>query len=187
VAPNDADIRIADTILGFGWLPTSMGHTDVDMDGRDDFFIGNYAWDDYDHRGASYVFFGNIASETTVLEADLRLYGDEGYEESSSAIASPGDIDLDGMNDLVIGASNAGGGVGGGGHGGAYLFYGAPAGVYQLGTDAQAAWWATSSGYAGTELAVGDVTGDRVTDIAVSYILSGGKQGSVILVPAFNL
>jgi hypothetical protein len=186
VTGNDADIRIDDTIAGLGWLPASMGHADVNMDGRDDFFVGNYAWDDYDHRGAAYVFFGNIAAERTVLDADLRLYGNKDDEEASTAIVSPGDIDLDGMDDLVIGAGNAGAGLSG--SGGAYLFYGAPAGVYNLGKDAQAAWWADiSKAHAGVALAVGDVTGDRVTDIAISVPFSDADQSSVILVPVFNL
>lgn len=87
---------------------------DINGDGYDDIFIGawgsNYGGND---SGQSYVIFGKPTGwkrEMSLREADLSFYGKNNSDSAGRAISYAGDINADGIDDLIIGAwgSNVG-------------------------------------------------------------------------------
>ena len=89
------------------------GAGDVNGDGRDDVIVGA-PQENYHGRGHAYVVFGKTGRRT-VLAADLGgdgykitgrkdSYLDNGWESAGSAVAGAGDIDGDGLADVIVGA-----------------------------------------------------------------------------------
>ncbi len=173
---SDADVRINDTAFGLAY--TGLAHADLDQDGHDDLLVGNpYAAS----IGVTYVFYGEIVGDTTTAEADVRIMGgNEGFQQSGSAIASPGDLDGDGKGEILIGAEQGGG---------LYLHYGGDEGTYNLREDARAAWSGTwPYAYAPLSLETGELTGDGVVDFAIGASWAGDDyQGAVVVMPSFDL
>ncbi|MDB5472530.1 MAG: Ca2+-binding protein toxin-related [Caulobacter sp.] len=89
---------------------------DINDDGIDDLIIGaRYVNGD---TGASYVVFGRNTATTGAFAADLplsslngangfRIRGAAGYDQAGFSVASAGDVDGDGIDDLIIGAKYA--------------------------------------------------------------------------------
>jgi FG-GAP repeat protein/hemolysin type calcium-binding protein len=93
-----------------GFAVSSAG--DVNGDGFDDLIIGaKFAYPNGTHTGASYVVFGqasgfNAAFNLSNLEGSngFRLDGVTEYDYSGFAVSSAGDVNGDGLDDLIIGA-----------------------------------------------------------------------------------
>jgi hypothetical protein len=84
-----------------GWSVSGAG--DLDADGYDDIMVG--APNDNGGAGTVAVFFGPTDPGSFDLdEADVIITGDSG-SHLGSAIASLGDIDSDGYDDIILGAS----------------------------------------------------------------------------------
>ena len=87
------------------------GAGDVDGDGRDDLLVGAYG-DDTGGAGAGAAYLllsGALGSGSTTLdlsEADLKLTGSAVGDLAGFAVAGTGDVDGDGLGDVVVGASN---------------------------------------------------------------------------------
>ncbi|MGF1455653.1 MAG: Calx-beta domain-containing protein [Alphaproteobacteria bacterium] len=98
--------------LGF----SVSGAGDVNGDGRDDLVVGAFRADgnNRDNSGETYVIFGDEALGTTgpfdltTLNGTngFQINGISGFDFSGRAVSSAGDINGDGFDDLMVGATN---------------------------------------------------------------------------------
>ena len=104
------------------------GAGDVNGDGRDDVVVGApYASNNgRTFSGSAYLIYGNDSTDTVDLETlgaqGFRIDGAGEYDFAGSSVAGPGDINGDGLDDVMIGAPGAGNN--GSGSGSAYVIYG---------------------------------------------------------------
>jgi hypothetical protein len=182
----EADITIAGDHHN-GSLGESMAFVgDLDGDGLDDFIVGEprsgYGADGY---GRAYVVRGPLWGNPSVADIADRLAADSEEDRFGFAVAPAGDVDGDGVTDLVVGAPYSD--VGGEDAGMAFLFSGdfdgevsASAALASLSGEAadDNAGWAVAS--------ASDVDGDGYDDVLVAAIDSdaGGYYagGTVYLV-----
>jgi hypothetical protein len=102
----------------FGATASSAG--DVNGDGFADVIVGDYGYDA--PRGRAYLYFGGKKGEET---PDFIATGESGADNMGYSVASVGDVNADGYDDVVVGAPNYS--VGGVNRGRAYLYFGGPA------------------------------------------------------------
>jgi len=168
------------------------GAGDLDGDGLDDLIIGASSRDHVDDSvGETYVVLGRTvgwAPNVSLGMVDGSIVGTDHYEQSAAALAAGGDVDGDGLGDLLIGGPSAD--VVNEMEGRAYLVRGEVGG-----------WWmrtplttvaagviegAAYQDQLGQGLAIaGDLDGDGYDDIAVGVPgddANGVDSGSVILV-----
>lgn len=143
------------------WLGQVVGSADLDSDGRDEVVASAMAWPFNERRGRVYA----LAADTpTVHNAPLRVDGDLGWQHLGASIAT-GDLDADGVADLVLGSPSYP--VYGGMPGRALVFFGPLSGTLES-VDAGAAFRGEAlDDAAGTAVGVGDVTADGVDDLVV--------------------
>jgi len=101
------------------------GGKDLDGDGLDDMIVGApYAQDDGSYVGAAYVVLGPTSDNTLTLdEADGRSLGEASGDQAGFSVAATGDMDGDGLADVIVGAP--GSDTGGTTAGAVYLLSGA--------------------------------------------------------------
>ncbi len=177
-----------------------VGSGDVNNDGYDDVVIGAYQSSGYGNAfsgaGEAYVVYGagslsgNISLPTG---ADVVVYGAASGDRLGRSLAS-GDVNADGYDDLVLGASRADP-DGRGDAGRVYVIYGGSnisstillsdttsANIHILG-DEQATYPCVSvsadcSDEAGRATSAGDISGDGVDDIIVGALYA--NNGSIV-------
>ncbi len=163
---------------------------DVDGDGLSDLLIGAYFNDDGAHgAGKSYLMFGaTIASGGSFgLElADASFVGENGWDVSGSSVSSAGDVDGDGLSDLLIGAY--GNAEGGSYAGKTYLFLGSSlssGGSFDLSAaDASFVGEAEDDRSGFSVSSAGDVDGDGLSDLligAYGHVEGGSISGKSYL------
>ena len=164
------------------------GVGDVNDDGYDDILIGVSGNDETaNSAGQSYLIFGGPsgwAMDVSLTGADASFLGEATMDYSGVAVSGAGDVDDDGYDDFLIGASYNG--EGGAYSGQAYLFFGGPSG-WAMDTDlatADASFIGAADARAGAAVAgVGDFNNDGYDDFAIGA--SAGGPGSAGLVGLF--
>jgi hypothetical protein len=171
------------------------GLGDVNGDGLDDIAIAAYVTDDNGYNaGTTYVVFGPVGGRLDPSDSDALLVGEVEIDYAGTSTASAGDVDADGLRDILIGAPNND--EGGDHAGAAYLVHGGVTGTILLG-DADAKLVGESAGdEAGVCVSgAGDVNADGHDDLLVgawgnaeagtnagaAYLVRGPVTGSVDL------
>lgn len=180
-AAADARLLGAAAADALGRSLTGLG--DLDGDGYGDLLLAAF---DADGGGATsgeaYVVLGPVEGDLDLGTADALLLGEDAGDAAGTAVAGPGDVNGDGVPDLLIGAP----GRGSGNEGVAYLVYGPVTGTLDL-SAADAVWESgTRSANAGEALGGGfDLDGDGVVDAAIGApgdTYGGTGAGTVYLV-----
>ena len=140
---------------------------DVNGDGIDDFIISAVADDapgeDFPDSGAAYVVFGSSTPETSLANiaagtGGFKITIDIAGDRTGDSVSSAGDLNGDGVDDLVIGARlNDGGGVNAGA---AYVVFGSAANLTSVSLDTIALG---TGGFKITGEAAGDIVGEAVS------------------------
>jgi len=154
---------------------------DVNGDGIDDLIIGaSFASQNEAYSGASYVVFGRTTGFAAVLELSaidgttgIRINGEVAYDYSSLSVASAGDVNGDGIDDLIIGAFGAD--PNGNSSGASYVVFGRTTGFaanLDLSTLDGTTGFQINGEVAGDQSGVsvataGDVNGDGIDDLII--------------------
>jgi hypothetical protein len=186
---GDADYTIvgaADSYFGY-----DLTAGDLNGDGEDDLVVSAYYTDvssSLPTAGAVYVVYGPIADDLSLpTDAALTMSGVVSGDTTGRAISAEGDVNGDGVDDLLVSASNYDP-DGQSNAGAVALVYGATsarAGSLTF-TAADAVWaGATASDYLGTAAQIiGDFNGDGYDDIVIGawgVDLTGSSSGAVYL------
>ncbi|MCB9762226.1 MAG: FG-GAP repeat protein [Alphaproteobacteria bacterium] len=145
------------------------GVGDVNNDGVDDIMVGAFKESGHGmtEAGAAYLILGPITSGGSLGDADATLIGEGAGDWAGHQVAAAGDVNSDGYDDLLIGASHEG--TNGVEAGAAYLVLGPVSGNMNLAA-ADAKFVGVAPGdLAGTSIAnAGDVDGDGQVDLLIA-------------------
>ena len=181
LAPADGFIIQGDAIADYaGYSVASAG--DINGDGFDDLIVGARGGDNGgSNAGEAYVIFGKSGGFATIDLAALALadgfiiQGDAAEDRAGSSVASAGDVNGDGFDDIIVGVPQ--GDNGGIDAGEAYVIFGKAAGFanLDLSTLGAAAGFIIQGDYAGDQAgrsvsSAGDVNGDGFDDIIVGAL-----------------
>ena len=161
---------------------------DVNGDGYDDLIIGAYFADpDGDSAGETYVIYGGASAPGTGGVLDLSdldgtngfvLTGINGGDQSGRSVASAGDVNGDGYDDLIIGAPFADPN-GDSSAGETYIVYGGATGTESLVP-------VTTQGTAAADNFTGNAGDDSFTAIATDDVVRGGAGDDTISITALD-
>ena len=170
---DEAAASLDGEAAGDGAGSAVAGAGDVDGDGIDDLIIGAPGNDERDEgAGQAYLVLGRASGWTAgmgLAHADASFWGDAGGDAAGWSVASAGDTDGDGLDDLFVGAP--GNDVGGTDAGKAYTVLGRADGwASDAHLQGAAGWRFGEHGHdvAGScVVGVGDVDGNGTADQAV--------------------
>ncbi|MFH1463092.1 MAG: lamin tail domain-containing protein [Pseudomonadota bacterium] len=159
--------------LQLGYFRQLSSPLDADGDGLDDLWMSSaYSDSGVTRGGEAYLFYGDPiwSSALLITDADASFTGAGWADCLGQAIASPGDTDGDGYEDLLVGSGNVDGSAGTDA-GAAWLFPGGAvrwSGTADASTLATAAIWGVSADdRLGAGVAGGDVDGDGHADLVL--------------------
>ncbi|MFX1286609.1 MAG: integrin alpha, partial [Promethearchaeota archaeon] len=171
-----------------GWSVAGAG--DVNKDGYNDILIGAIGDDDGgDLAGQTYLILGrptaNWQMDLDLSAASASFIGEDSDDHSGTSVTGIGDVNKDGYDDILIGATWNG--EGGYRAGQTYLILGRPTTDWQMDLDLSAASASfigeNSDDYSGWSVAgTGDVNNDGYDDILIGAY--GNKEGGIGLNPS---
>lgn len=153
----------------FGWSVDSAG--DVNGDGYSDIVIGAMKYSDGQaNEGKVFVYYGSPGGLGAT--ADWTVEGDQVGAQLGYAVASAGDVDHNGFDDLIVGA-NLYDGVAVD-EGAVYLFYGSGSGLNT--TPGRVFSGGSEGAQLGAALAGGDLNNDSFSDLILAAPLFSNDQ-----------
>ncbi len=188
---SDADHRISGENVGDAlYLVADAG--DVDGDGLDDVLLGAQFNDDGGEKsGKAYLLYGSELSGGVVIDAAglTAFVGESPGDELGATVQGAGDMDLDGLSDLFLGALHVDAAAEEGGA--AYLVLASSLGGTQLIAQSDQVFLGDrEQGLAGSSLSsAGDVDGDGLLDLLVGvpmepdFAFDGTGQVFLLLSP----
>ena len=153
----------------FGWALSGAG--DVNGDGFDDLAVGASGYSA--STGAAYVYEGGSGGVSTTY--DLRLVGSSTMAYFGVSLRGGDDINADGYDDLIVGASGLNSNTGQ-----AYLFEGASAGLSSTAVTTLSGL-ATSTYFGGAVGMAGDVNKDGFGDVIVGAYGTTSSRGAAYI------
>jgi hypothetical protein len=145
---------------------------DVDGDGYDDLLVGANLHDGVGaDSGAAYLIYGPVTGDESLADADAIFDGEAAGDWAGRAVASAGDVDDDGYDDILISAILND--EGGNNAGATYLFYGPVYGRMSLAAADAKLIGEASGDYSGRSVdSAGDANGDGYDDILIGAHLN---------------
>ncbi len=139
---------------------------DTDADGYDDVLVGTVTEDSAaSEAGAVYLLRGPVSSSLSLSAADAKFMGIS-RDYNAGKVTRVGDIDLDGFDDIYIGASGAT--CTAGRTGAAFVYYGPPTtGTQSLSTADASLCGAASGDSFGIDAVGGDLDADGYPDLII--------------------
>ena len=193
VSLRDADVTFVGSYENEATGTAVAAVGDIDQDGSDDFVLGTAAGGAVDSEVAvaAWLVHGAAEMETVVHLGDAHedivfFQGATAVDLAGRSLMGPGDVDADGVPDLIIGAQGADGRAPNAG--GFYLVHGPTTGglLTEAGLVARSAMADEHLGYA--MAAPGDILGDDGhADLLVSGIGAYDGQGAVYVIDGFSL
>jgi len=149
------------------------GAGDVNDDGIDDVIVGTFGDDAGGvNAGAAYIFFGSelLPSSIDASVADVKIIGEDAGDNFGSLTATAaGDVNNDGIDDVIVGAG--GDDAGGGNAGAAYIIFGStslPAFIDASAADVKIIGEDANDYFGYSASAAGDVNNDGIDDVIVA-------------------
>jgi hypothetical protein len=140
---------------------------DQDGDGISELLVSGPGWSDTQTgSGAVWVVSGTLEGDVDLGDSTLQVYGEEANASAGSAVSTGGDINGDGIEDLLVGAPQSGSA---GDHAGAAFLLLGPITTDRSLTSADETLYGLAPGdFAGQAVAGGgDLNGDGLDDIAI--------------------
>lgn len=148
---------------------------DVNQDGLPDIILGAPHFPlKSQGPGRAYVFYGPVFGALSAASADAILFGEAINDSFGTSVAPAGDVNADGIDDVVVGAEQI---FTNNGTGKAYLFLGPLSGPIQASTADAILLGQASKDLFGTSVAGGDVSGDGFSDVVVGAWDAGNRFG----------
>lgn len=170
-------------------IGSSLAAGDVNGDGYDDILISTiYEDTGGENAGAIYLIYGAASLSNTVnvsQQAQAKFIGEDANDNAGKGLAA-GDVNGDGYDDILIGASFAD--DGGGNSGVAYLIYGTNSlsGNINLSSASAKFIGEAANNFAGWSIAVDNLNSDNYEDILLSAFANsnagGNAAGAVYLI-----
>jgi hypothetical protein len=167
VSGNLTDAQAHATVSGseFEELGFSVASADLNDDGFSDLVLGAYRWSAAGF-GRAYVFYGPVSGHHASASADAIITGEFANDDLGTSVASAGDFNGDGTDDLIVGAPHFPIEVTDPGR--AYIFFGPISGSMSAGAADIILHGEVDNDQFGSSVAsAGDVNGDGVGDVVV--------------------